>query len=161
MAVRERAALAERAPAGLRWAARHVGNTMTPLHALAEQALAQSYSPYSQFRVGAALRTRSGAVYSGCNVECAAYPLSTCAERSAIVAAVRAEGPGVQVVELVVMARDATGADQPASPCGACRQLIIEFGAGAEVHFRDAGGVWQRAAISALLPAGFTLAAGS
>lgn len=132
---------------------------MTPLHALAEQALAQSYSPYSQFRVGAALRTRSGAVYSGCNVECAAYPLSTCAERSAIVAAVRAEGPALEVVELVVMARDAAGVDQPASPCGACRQLILEFGASTEVHFRDAVGTWQQAAIDALLPGGFRLAA--
>ena len=130
---------------------------MTPLHALAEQALAQSYSPYSQFRVGAALRTRSGAVYSGCNVECAAYPLSTCAERSAIVAAVRAEGPAVEVVELVVMARDAAGIDQPASPCGACRQLILEFGQSAAVHFRNVDGHWEQASIDALLPGGFRL----
>lgn len=131
---------------------------MTPLHALAEQALAQSYSPYSQFRVGAALRTGSGAVYSGCNVECAAYPLSTCAERSAIAAAVRAEGPAVEIVELVVVARNAEDASQPASPCGACRQLIIEFGQSATVHFRNAGGHWEAASIDALLPGSFRLA---
>jgi cytidine deaminase len=132
---------------------------MSPLHALAEQALAQSYSPYSKFRVGAALRTRSGALYSGCNVECAAYPLSTCAERSAIAAAIRGEGPHLEVVELVVMARDAGGVDQPAPPCGACRQLILEFGATALVHFRDGSGAFTQSSIAALLPAGFALAA--
>jgi cytidine deaminase len=133
---------------------------MTPLHTLAEQALAQSYSPYSKFRVGAALRTRSGALYSGCNVECAAYPLSTCAERSAIVAAIRGEGPGLEVVELVVVARDADGNPRPAPPCGACRQLILEFGAAARVHFRDANGDGQTVSIAELLPGGFRLAAG-
>ena len=81
-----------------------------------------AYAPYSRFRVGAAVRTLAGGVHRGCNVENASYGLSCCAERSAVFAAVAAEGPGMRLREVAVYA-DA----HSVPPCGACRQLIWEF----------------------------------
>lgn len=80
-----------------------------------------AHAPYSKFHVGAALRTASGAVFSGCNVENAAYPEGTCAEAGAIAAMVAA-GERL-IVEILVMA----DADQPVTPCGGCRQKLSEF----------------------------------
>ena len=130
---------------------------MSALRELAEQALHRAYAPYSKFQVGAALRSASGALYSGCNVENAAYPLGSCAERAAISAAVRAEGPTLRIVEIEVLARDQHGQLQPAAPCGACRQLIMELGREAEVVFTGADGRSQRWPITELLPAAFGL----
>ena len=130
---------------------------MSALRDLAEQALRQAYAPYSRFHVGAALRSATGALYSGCNVENAAYPLGSCAERAAIAAAVRAEGPTLRIVELEVLARDPSGQLQPAAPCGACRQLIMELGSAAEVHFTGEDGTPQCWPIDRLLPAAFGL----
>lgn len=111
---------------------------MSTLDDMAEAALRNSYAPYSRFHVGAALRSASGRHYSGCNVECASYPLGGCAERAAIAAAVLAEGPGLRISEVRVIARSEDGALQSAAPCGACRQLIIEFGRTAMVSFNGA-----------------------
>ncbi len=80
-----------------------------------------AHAPYSNFHVGAALRSASGAVFSGCNVENAAYPEGTCAEAGAIAAMVAAGE--TQIMEILIMA----DADQPVTPCGGCRQKISEF----------------------------------
>ena len=96
-----------------------------PLLEAAWQAREHAYAPYSQFQVGAALLGSDGAVYGGCNVENAAYPLCLCAERGALSAAV-AEGlrPGGLVAAVVV-----TEFAQLTPPCGACRQALVEFAA--------------------------------
>lgn len=123
----------------------------------ARDAAQRAYAPYSNFHVGCALRTASGAVHAACNVENSAYPLSGCAERHALAAAVATEGAGVEVVELLVLAFDAEGNPQEAAPCGGCRQQIFELGPRAQVGFVAEGAVRQLA-IGALLPFGFRLA---
>ena len=104
------------------------------LMAQAREASARAYARYSNFKVGAAVRTASGAVYCGVNVENAAYPIGVCAEAAAISAAVLAEGPGVRLVAVAVSA-ERHGRPRPCSPCGACRQRIMELGRDAEVSF--------------------------
>ncbi len=83
----------------------------------------RAYAPYSNFQVGAALRTADGRVFVGCNVENTSYGLSVCAERNAIAAAVAG---GMQPRELAALVVVADTAD-PVTPCGACRQVIVEF----------------------------------
>jgi len=92
------------------------------LVAAAARARLQAYAPYSQFRVGAAVRTSGGAVYTGANIENASYPLSQCAER---VAMHKAVSDGHRRLDTVVVVADGT---KPAMPCGACRQVMAEFG---------------------------------
>jgi len=100
----------------------------------AREASTRAHAPYSRFPVGAAVRTERGAVYRGCNVENASYGLTCCAERAAIFAAVAAEGPGMRVRDVAVYA-DA----HSVPPCGACRQVIAEFGPRARVIFPSSG----------------------
>ncbi|HVS52639.1 MAG TPA: cytidine deaminase [Opitutaceae bacterium] len=86
-----------------------------------------SYAPYSKFRVGTAVLAGSGKIYSGCNVENASYGLCNCAERTAIFAAATAGERKVQAVLVYTPTRT------PTTPCGACRQVISEFGPNARV----------------------------
>ena len=92
------------------------------LYALAAQAAAASYSPYSHFRVGAALLSSDGSVFTGTNVENRSFGLSICAERSALVSAVSA---GKRRFTMIAIATP--DAEYPVSPCGACRQVLSEF----------------------------------
>jgi len=121
------------------------------LIALAREAREFAYAPHSRFPVGAALLGRSGRVYTGCNVENAAYPLTTCAERTAVTKAV---SEGEQSFEAIAVVTS-TGA----TPCGACRQILREFAGPAgdlRVIVADLEGGTRTFAITDLLPEGFT-----
>ncbi len=119
------------------------------LIAAALDARSRAYAPYSAFAVGAAVLTDSGAVYSGCNVESASYGLVCCAERVAIYKAVSDGHRGITCV--VVM----TETSPPAAPCGACRQVILEFGPQAEVICANPAGDLRETDMGTLLPLGF------
>ena len=101
--------------------------TVRRLEKAARDAAKRSYSPYSKFRVGSAILAGSGKVYTGCNVENASYGLCNCAERSAIFTAASA---GERTIRAVVVY---TPTATPTAPCGACRQVINEFGPDAVV----------------------------
>jgi cytidine deaminase len=134
-----------------------MARTLTPTQqeemlSKARAAFKNAHAPYSNFRVGSTILTESGALYSGCNVENASYGLTICAERNAIFAAVAAEGTSMRIKAVAV----ATERDGPCAPCGACRQVIFEFGPDALVLFRGQSGTEQMA-ITKLLPEGFRL----
>lgn len=112
-----------------------------------------AYAPYSKFKVGAALRTRAGTVFTGCNVENVAYPEGTCAEAGAI-AAMAAAGER-EIAEVAVIADSPT----PVPPCGGCRQKLAEF-ADPDVVLTMAttAGAVQSMTVRELLPGAFTTA---
>lgn len=112
--------------------------------------LERAYAPYSKFHVGAALLTEAGQIFTGCNVENASYGLTNCAERTAIFTAIAAEGPGMRIRAMVIL----NSANIACSPCGACRQVIFEFGPQALVIYQGNGGLAESSA-EKLLPAGF------
>ncbi len=115
---------------------------------LAQAARQSAYAPYSNYWVGAALLTASGKVFSGCNVENAAYPTCMCAERVAIYKAI-SEGERVFVGIAVVTSNGGT-------PCGSCRQVMAEFGPHALVLIANADGqVLQEMTVAELLPGAF------
>jgi cytidine deaminase len=89
--------------------------------------MANAYAPYSKFKVGAAILTEAGNIYSGCNVENISYGLSLCAERNAIVQAVANEGPAMKLTAVYVTNHNENGLSGACSPCGACRQFMAEF----------------------------------
>jgi cytidine deaminase len=123
------------------------------LKAAARGVMKNAHAPYSNFRVGAAILTQRGDIFSGCNVENASYGLTNCAERSAIFAAVSQLGPQNVVIRAVAVANAQNVA---CAPCGACRQVIYEFGPDATILFQDAKGE-REAHITELLPFGFRL----
>lgn len=125
----------------------------------AKEALGNAYAPYSRFQVGAAVRSASGRIYAGVNMENAAYPSGTCAEQSALAAAVAAEGPRFRLVAVAVAAQSG-GQARPCSPCGACRQRIAEFNGRAEVSFLGEDLVRVDTTADVLLPYQFRLDAG-
>lgn len=101
--------------------------TLKQLESAARAAAAMAYAPYSKFRVGAAVLGESGRIHSGCNVENASYGLASCAERNAIFSAVGAGEGEISAVVIYTPTPTAT------APCGACRQVIREFGADAVI----------------------------
>ena len=136
---------------------------LEPLIALARETCAKAHAPYSGIHVGAAIRSASGALYSGSNVENAAYPLGNCAEASAIGAGVRAEGKTFRIAETAVWALDREGRAVAISPCGGCRQRIHEFAENTRVriHFPWENGEVRTASVNELLPYAFELPASS
>ena len=123
------------------------------LVAAARRAAAAAYAPYSKFRVGAAVLTRSGQIFGGCNVENASYGLSNCAERTAVFKAIAAGRREIVAVAVYTPTR------KPTLPCGACRQVLHEFGPAAEVVCACASPARVVTALDQLLPGAFGPAA--
>ena len=116
---------------------------------LANEARKRAYVPYSNYPVGSALRTKSGRVFTGVNVENAAYPTTMCAERIAIFKAV---SEGEREFEAITVVTDNGG-----SPCGSCRQVLAEFGLDTVVLIADGNGtLLKEMTVSELLPEAFT-----
>jgi cytidine deaminase len=130
-------------------------DSSTKEHLLSRAHTAQqnAYAPYSNFKVGAAILLENGEIFSGCNVENASYGLTNCAERSAIFAAVSKLGGAKVKIRAVAVVNDH---DAPCSPCGACRQVIAEFGPDAVVWYQGKNGI-QESTIRQLLPECFSL----
>ena len=128
---------------------------------LAISSTRNSYSPYSHFSVGAAVRLASGVVLPGCNQENAAFPAGLCAERSAIFAA-GAQYPDQPVVALAIAARGTDGqlTEEPVSPCGTCRQVMIEtetrFGRPIRILLYGRKSIYVVEGIKQLMPLSFT-----
>lgn len=122
---------------------------LSALVAEARAASGRAYCPYSRFRVGAAVLTDSGAVVAGCNVENASYGLTICAERAAVFQAI---ARGASAIRAVVVY---TPTEIPTAPCGACRQVLNEFGPDCEVLCVCDGPETIRARLDSLLPSAF------
>ncbi|OLC44366.1 MAG: cytidine deaminase [Gemmatimonadetes bacterium 13_1_40CM_4_65_7] len=122
---------------------------MSDLIGRARAAMRHAWAPYSNFHVGAAIEANDGKVYVGCNVESASYGLTICAERMALGAAVVG---GARKLKRIVVT---TEGDPPAAPCGACRQLLAEFGMDLEV-IAVGPATERRWTLAALLPDAFT-----
>ncbi len=119
----------------------------------ARAAQQHAYAPASRFRVGAAVLSDDGRVFAGCNVENASYGLTICAERSAVCGAV---GTGVRAIRAVVVVTDLV---DPARPCGACRQVLAEFGPAMTVILVGLGDRQVVTSLDRLLPDPFTFSA--
>lgn len=112
------------------------------------EAMGSAYAPYSNYPVGAALLTRSGNIYSGANVENAAYPLGICAERVAVFKAVTNRDLKPMAIAVI--------SENGGSPCGACRQVLSEFGLDIEVILADSkGNIVRQTTVRELLPHAF------
>ena len=115
---------------------------------LANEARRRAYAPYSNYKVGAALRTRSGRVFTGVNIENAAYPTSICAERTAVFKAVSEGELDLEIIAVVT--------DNGGSPCGGCRQELAEFGLDTIVVIADGSGkIVKETTVGGLLPDAF------
>lgn len=123
---------------------------MRALRERATSARDRAYAPYSNFQVGAALLGTDGSIADACNVENAAFPAGTCAERAALACAV---ARGVRTFRTLVIA---TSADQPTPPCGMCRQALIEFSPDLEIVSVTRHGGEARWRLAELLPQAFT-----
>ena len=121
------------------------------MKAVAEDARANAYAPYSHFHVGAALRTDTGNVYGGANVENASFGVGICAERSALVAEVAAGGRRFAALVFV------SDCMEPAAPCGACRQALSEFAPTLRVVSHGQNGETAEWSLADLLPHQFKL----
>ncbi len=119
------------------------------LYQAALEARNRAYAPYSRYQVGVAVRCRSGAIYTGCNIENASFGLTVCAER---VAAWHAVSAGERdLVRLAVVTADGS------APCGACRQVLAEFAPELAIMLADVSGNTRMTNLRALLPDAFTL----
>jgi cytidine deaminase len=125
------------------------------LRTAAESAAVYAYAPYSKFRVGAALLFEDGSVFAGCNVENAAYSLTSCAERNALFRSISERGPEPRITAIAVI-----NLNQSASPpCGACLQVLSEFvTSNAIIHFASSNGFETRP-FSEVFPIAFNLSA--
>jgi len=112
----------------------------------ATRARSRAHAPYSKFSVGAALLTKSGTIFTGCNVENVSLGLTICAERSAVAAAVAGGDKELAAIAIV------TDFPEPVFPCGACRQVLAEFNPELEVVASTIGGRNETALLSKLLP---------
>jgi len=115
-----------------------------------------AYAPFSHFRVGAAMLTSKGKIFTGCNVENSSYGMTNCAERTAIFSAVAEDGPELEIYAVAVAAASEDDHGVPCSPCGACRQVIYEFGPRAVIFYQGEKGP-KESLITDLLPEGFRL----
>lgn len=115
----------------------------------AREARKNAYAPYSKYKVGAAVLCKDGTIYGGCNMENASYGLTMCAERNALAQAVAAGHKKFTAIAIVVDDRE------PASPCGACRQVIREFGPDIDVFLYTVRGKKMETTIEELLPQAF------
>ncbi len=122
------------------------------LEKAAARVMKNAHAPYSNFHVGSAILLTNGKIFTGCNVENASYGMTNCAERTAIFSAVATLGPKLEI-QAVAVTNDHGVA---CSPCGACRQVIYEFGPNATIYFQGSDGPRQ-AHITELLPEGFRL----
>ncbi|MBI5564420.1 MAG: cytidine deaminase [Chloroflexi bacterium] len=123
---------------------------MTPQELIAQavEARKRAYAPYSRYKVGAALLGKSGKVYLGCNVENASYSHTVCAERTAILKAI---SEGEREFEAIAVVTRNGG-----SPCGACRQVMVEFAPELTIYIADKSGEYRATTMSELLPDSFT-----
>lgn len=119
----------------------------------AHSAVQKAYAPYSGFRVGAAILTHLGNLFMGCNVENSSYGLTICAERTAIASAVAQEGGDKMRIRAIAVVNQK---DTYCPPCGACRQVMFEFGADAIVFLKE-GDSLKQVSIAELLPGAFQL----
>ena len=126
-----------------------ITDRLTELAAAAKSASEAAYSPYSNFAVGAAILTQSGEVFTGCNVENASFGLTICAERNA---AFQAVAQGQREISAVAIY---TPTPTPTAPCGACRQVLFEFGPDAQVYCICDGEDVIHSTVSDLLPGAF------
>jgi cytidine deaminase len=116
---------------------------------LANEARRRAYAPYSLYPVGAALRTKTGRIFTGCNIENAAYPTSICAERVAVYKAVSEGEMDLEVIAVVT--------PNGGTPCGSCRQVMVEFNPDMLVLVADGEGrLVQETTVAGLLPGAFT-----
>jgi len=127
---------------------------LAELAQLAEAAAHRAYAPYSRFYVGAAILLETGEIVTGCNVENASYRLTTCAEQTAIAAAVAQFGPAIRLRAIVVHNLNHTACQ----PCGACRQTIAEFAPPHAIIVFPAAAGPATTTLAELLPASFSLA---
>ncbi|MEM3832452.1 MAG: cytidine deaminase [Thermoprotei archaeon] len=118
---------------------------------IALNAVKNAYAPYSNFKVGAVVRTKQGSIYTGVNVENSSYGLTICAERVAIFKAV---SEGDKEIEEVVIAVES---EEPVAPCGACRQVIAEFNPHAKIIMVNNKGITRETTLDKLLPDIFKL----
>ncbi len=116
----------------------------------AAAAMSRAYAPYSDFRVGVALLAGDGTVVVGCNVENSSFPAGTCAERGALAAAVVAGHRSFTHLAIV------TDADEPTSPCGMCRQALVEFATDLQITSYTTSGAEASWSLADLLPHPFT-----
>jgi cytidine deaminase len=128
-------------------------NQIDELRKLASTAAERSYSPYSKFRVGAALMLDDGSIYTGCNIENASYRLTICAENTAIANAISNAGPKIHVRAIAV----ANLNNSASMPCGACRQILLEFGGPDTWIFGPGENGPVEVSLKDLLPYGFHL----
>lgn len=117
----------------------------------ATKSIEKAYSPYSNYSVGAAVRTEDGTIYDGCNIENAAYGLTICAERVALFKAISEGKTDIKEISIVI------DDDILPSPCGACRQVISELAPDAKITLATKDGLYEEREINELLPDAFKL----